>query len=514
MLPDAQRFNLGYLGADTARIDPDRTAIVDWLDGAERTLRYGELDRRLDQVANLLSGLGLPRGSRVALLVGNRAEFVEINYGALRAGLVPVMVNTKLGADGLRASIEECGAAVAFVEPACNEAALGVVASLGIVHRFAVGAPIAGWPDFAAARDAAPAAFDPPPLDSLQVADLCFTSGSSGRPKAVMATHRGLLLKLHLYANLMRHTVGGEIRTLVALPIFHANGRLSIGTALQTGGLIVIQPRFDAADALRNLARFRITYFLGVAPAYTAMLKERALLESLDFSSLNYLLVGSAASGGDVLPRIAKALGVQIMHAYGSTEAGTVMQAEPRHEDFRSCGRPLPGVEWKLVDVATGVLGDYGELWIRSEWLALGYWNRPEATAEKFVDGWYRSGDLFQRDADGRFHFRGRVDEMFNVGGEKVYPTEVEMILQQHPQVVSATVVAVPHAEKGEVPAALVILGPGDGPDEAALKAFFLQRGAAYAHPRRIRFVDAFPLLPTGKVDKAAIRRLLAAEDA
>src|SRR5262249_18436405 len=153
-----------------------------------------------------------------------------------------------------------------------------------------------------------------PVLGSDALADLCFTSGSSGRPKAVMASHRGLLMKLYVYANVTRSLVDDQIRTLVALPIFHANGRLSIGSAFEIGGLVVIQPKFDSRMALQLLAHHRITYFLGVAPAYMAMLKEVDLLNTLDFSSLKVLFVGSAPSGGDVMPRIAAALRTKIIH--------------------------------------------------------------------------------------------------------------------------------------------------------------------------------------------------------
>jgi long-chain acyl-CoA synthetase len=239
------------------------------------------------------------------------------------------------------------------------------------------------------------------------------------------------------------------------------------------------------------------------------MLKEREALARLNFDSLRYLWVGSAASSSELLKQVSEALGVEVIHTYGSTEAGVGAQAEPRTSGFESCGRPFPGVEIRLVDTTTGQNADQGELWVRSDWLASGYWGLPDLTRARFVDGWYRTGDLFAQDEAGRLYFRGRADDTFNVGGEKVHPTDVEVLLQAHPAVMSAVVVAVPHEEKGEVPAAMVVLHPGCEVSGEELKSHCIRSGPAYAHPRRIVFCEAFPVAATGKVDRRAVRAML-----
>jgi len=519
MLPDHKRFNLGYISARAAEAVPDNIAVIDLQDGRENQITYRQLERRLNRFAAALLRLGVPVGERVALLLGNRIEFIEAMYGSMRAGCVPVMVNTKLGQDGMEQSIREAGATVAIVDRECNASAMQAALNAGCTYRLLLdeaGKTDEGWLNYtetmAAITDAAADHFEPPRLASDSVSELCFTSGSSGRPKAVMNTHRNILMKLHVYAPLTQSIVGGTLRTLVSLPIFHANGRLSIGSAFETGGMVVIQPKFDARQALQNLSRYRITYILGVAPAYAAMLKEHDLLESLDFSSLTHVYVGSATSGGDVMPRIARALGVRVIHTYGSTEAGVVLQMRPDEEcPLASCGRPTPAVDVKIIDVESGNESNFGELWIRGESLASGYWQRPEITAEKFVNGWYRSGDLFERDERGLHYFRGRTDEMFNVGGEKVYPTEVENILQRHPAVLSACVVAVTHSSKGEAPAAMVIAVKDATLSEDELKQFFLQHGPGYAHPRKVVFAHEFPVAATGKVDRVRVKAMLQA---
>lgn len=505
MISDGKRFNLGYLCHRAAVADAARVAVIDLHGGRERLVSYGELDRRLDRFASAVAGLGAALGSRVALLVGNRFEYIESMYGALRAGLCPVMINTRLGAEGLKQSLEEVGASIAIVDPSCNASALE--AARDVEHRIILDAVDSRWMDYRQFLASGSDVFEPAEFSSNSLGELCFTSGSTGRPKGVMISHRATLLKLHVYGNEHRAMRHEPLRALVHLPIFHANARLSAGIAFETGGTVVIQHKFDGRLTLENIAKYRINYFLNVAPAYVAMLKQADLLQSLDLASLKYPLVGSAPSGGEILPQVEKAMRVRMMHTYGSTEAGTVLQH--RLDDdapLTSCGRPLAGNEIKLINPETGAPGDFGELWIRNEWLALGYWRRPEETAAKFVDGWYRSGDLFERDVKGHLYFRGRLDDMFNVGGEKVYPAEVENLLQRHPMVMAASVVSIHHASKGEVPAAMVIPVRGGTVSVQELKEFCIAHGPAYAHPREIIFVEAFPIAATGKVDRVQVR--------
>src|SRR5215203_4745269 len=185
MLHDAMRFNLGYLSARTAAADPGRTAIIDRHGGVVRTVSYGALEVRLNRMASFLTGLGLGPGDRIALVIGNRLEFIEAMYGALRAGIVPVMVNTKLGLAGLALSMAGAECAAAIVEPECNSNGIEAVDQAKVRHRILLGAVHEGWLAYEASVASAPAVFEPPTLGSNALADLCFTSGSSGTPKAV-----------------------------------------------------------------------------------------------------------------------------------------------------------------------------------------------------------------------------------------------------------------------------------------------------------------------------------------
>ena len=510
MLSDSKRFNVGYLSARTAITDPGRPAILDFHGGVQRVLTYGELETRLNRVASLLESLGLSPGTRVALLVGNRREFIEVVYGAMRSHMLPALVNTKLGLNGLVASLNAITPEVAIVEPECNPSAIEAVERAGVKHRIILGSARPGWTEYERCVSQAAPEYEPPPVNTAAPADLSFTSGTTGVPKGVVTSHRAHLMRNAVLGHRVAHLVGGPIRALVCLPIFHANGRTSIGWAFETGGLVVVQRQFEAREALQNISAHRINFFLGVLPAYAAMLKQTDLIETLDFSNLKHLLVGSAPSGGDVMPKIGQALGVRILTGYGATEFGASMQAPYEGDyDLASCGMPQPGVEAKLVDPDTGAVGNKGELLLRSEWAFDGYWGRPDLAAAKFQDGWYRSGDLFERDDAGFYYFRGRTDDMLNIAGEKAHPSEIEEILQRHAGVSMACVVAVPHQDKGQVPAAMIVPAAGQRVTPEDLKTFFLQNGPAYAHPRHILIVDALPVAHTGKIDRALVREMI-----
>ncbi|MEO1019719.1 MAG: fatty acid--CoA ligase family protein, partial [Pseudomonadota bacterium] len=210
--------------------------------------------------------------------------------------------------------------------------------------------------------------------------------------------------------------------------------------------------------------------------------------------------------------QIEEAFGVAVGESYGLTEGGPVMIGPPldgRKPPFGSCGVAWPEGEVKLVAVDGADDVDFGELWVRNPGVTPGYHNRPDVNAERLVDGWLKTGDLFFRDNDGFFFFKGRVDDMFNSGGENIYPKEVENLLLSHEAVADACVVPIPHVVKGMVPVALVMLVQNGAADEVRLKAHCLDQGPAYAHPRRIEIVDQIPLNGAGKNDRSAVQREL-----
>ena len=264
----------------------------------------------------------------------------------------------------------------------------------------------------------------------------------------------------------------------------------AIKPKLNVGACVVILPGFEARQFLQVLSDYKITKAGGVPAVFSMLLQHRDLIESLDFSALKELSIGSAPVAEELMEQIEAAFGVKVGESYGLTEGGPVMIGPPldgRRVPFGSCGVAWPEGEVKLVGADGKDHPSFGELWVRNPGVTPGYHNLPKVNAERLVDGWLRTGDLFSLDEAGFFYFRGRTDDMFNCGGENIYPKEVENLLLAHPAVVDACVVPVSHALKGAVPAALVMLTKRGAATAEELKQHCLENGPAYAHPRQVR---------------------------
>ena len=504
--------NLGYMGQETIAREPDRLAIVDIIGTAARRLSYGALDLRLDRVGAALQSLGLEVGDRFMLCVSNRAEFIEIVMGAMRAGIVPVPINTRLGADIVDFILQDSACVAAFVEPGSNPSAVAAVERAGIRRKIAVAASVPGWRDYEELLDTA-GAFQAPGVGGDHPVMQPYTSGSTGKPKGVILTHAGQAANLAAVVRRFTKTFVPGARALTANPLYHKNAFSGVvKPMLAVGGSMVIMNQFEPRRFIENLAEFRCTYTITVPTVYALLLQHRDLIDRLKFPALTALMVGSAPCPASLLEAVKNAFGVHVWEGYGLTEGGPVVLAP--HMDrppppYGSCGTPLDGCEVKLLDEAGREQPSLGELWVRQPGVTPGYHNLSEVNRTRLVDGWLKTGDIFYRDGDGNFFFRGRTDDMFVCGGENVYPIEIESLLLRHPAVANVCVVPVPHATKGEAPAAMVV---ARGPvDEETLKRFCLDNGPAFSHPRHIVFVEALPLSGAGKIDRAAVRRALLA---
>ena len=245
---------------------------------------------------------------------------------------------------------------------------------------------------------------------------------------------------------------------------------------------------------------------------FTLLLQHRELVDSLDLSALKGLSLGSAPVQPELMNDVEATFGVKVSESYGLTEGGPVPVGPPidgRPTPVGSCGVAWPEGEVKLVGADGRDDPHYGEMCrVRNPGVTTGYYKRPEVNAERLVDGWLKTGDMFACDDDGFYFFKGRDDDMFNCGGENIYPKEVEDLILHLAGVADASVVALDHAVKGQAPVALVAAPPGAGLDEAAIKAFCLENGPAYAHPRRVEIVDALPLNGAGKVDRLMVKQM------
>ena len=510
-MTDRYRNNLGYWCRDAVLAHADDPAIIDLCRDAPREVSYGEIDQRMNQFASLLWTSGLRPGDRLAMVIGNRFEFVEVMYGAMRAGVVPVPLNTKLGAAALDYIIGDAACVAAVVEPSCNAFAERVVDSSASVRlRLSFAPSSKAWTDYETALQSAATAFEPPVIVDDHPSFQPYTSGSTGNPKGVILTHAGQLWWIRACQEYWPES--SDERTLAAVPLYHKNAMAgAIKPMLQCGGLVVLLPNFEPRRFLRTLAEYRCTQ-AGAVPAVFAMLLEhRDLIDSLDFSALKSFSIGSAPVPRELMTSVKEAFDVAVSESYGLTEGGPVMIGGPvdgRPVPVGSCGVAWPEGEIKLLDKQGRENMAEGELWVRNPGVTPGYHNLPEVNASKIVDGWLATGDLFRVDQEGFFYFLGRTDDMFNSGGENIYPKEVENLLIAHRDVRDVCVVPVAHAVKGQVPVAMVARSPGAKLSEADLKTYCLENGPAYAHPRRIALVDTLPLNGAGKTD----RQMIAAE--
>jgi long-chain acyl-CoA synthetase len=499
--------NFGYIARPAAERTPDKVAVIDLSGSARRDVTFSRLDERQDRIASLTRALGLTPGDRLFVCIGNRVEFLEIFFGAMRAGVVPVPGNPRLGRDALAYILADAACRAAVVDTDALPDAAAAVEAAGIKPRLALG-PRTGWDDYETAIRATPADFTPPDLVPEHPCFMPYTSGSTGTPKGVVLTHAGQLWWLGC-----RHRnwpVPPEQISLVAVPLLHKNAMgAAIKPNLYAGATLVIMPRFEPREFLHRLVEFACTHSCGVPTMFILLLQEKNLLKCLDFGALKTLMIGSAPVHDELVREVERAFGARVIQGYGLTEGGPVMFGPPtdgRGTPVGSVGVPWPDGEVKLVDADGGINDRYGELWVKNPGVTPGFHNLPAVNRERFKDGFLRTGDLFSRDADGFYYFRGRVDDMFVCGGENIYPKEIENLLMRHEGVADVCVVPIAHATKGQAPAALVVRVRGAPLDEAVLKRFCLDHGPAYAHPREIVFADALPITSAGKVDRAAVK--------
>jgi acyl-CoA synthetase (AMP-forming)/AMP-acid ligase II len=436
----------------------------------------------------------------------NDVRYLEGMFGAIRAGAVAVPLNIKLGDEAVQYVLDNSDAVAMIVHPSLAERARLLARRVPAI-RFLIG------PD--ELQQAEPG-FERPPYNPEDVCFQPYTSGSTGQPKGVLLTHRGQIWN----ADVVRRAqlVDETERALVAVPVYHKNAGMTLKIHLIAGASVVVLPAFDSTDVIAAIERYRCTYLGGVPAMYRMLVNDEAALARYDVSSLRYCTAGSADVPEDLLAAFEQKFGAPIGQGYGLTEGGPDVIIAPRWgiRKLGSLGIPLPECEVRLVDPEDETRevepGETGELWTRNPGVAVGYYKLPEVTARKITDGWLATGDLMRRDQDAYFYFVGRLDDMINVGGENVYPKEVEDILLRHPNVRDVAVVSAPHAVKGEVPVALVVEHVRDGASEEELKAFVFEHGPAYAHPRRVFFVDALPLSGTGKLDRARLQAMVKEE--
>ena len=480
--------------------DPNKLALIDL--GGETTPRqfsYAELDAMANSVARGLIRRSFARGERIGLLAANRVENLAAYYGIMRAGLVAVPVNFKFPPTMVEFVLGDADARLVFCDAARKSA---VPAGLPTITFNEAGAQ-----GFDAFLDQGPFAAILPAPD--EVAMFLYTSGSSGKPKGVMLSHRS-----HLWV--ARTRLGdndwSRHRYLIAAPLYHMNALALAKLAAMAHASIVLLPQFSAPAYIEAIEKYRCTWLTAVPPMVAMMLQEKNQLAHTDLTSVEHLRMGSAPVSPSLLAAIQAVLpDTQVTNAFGTTEGGPVVFG-PHPQGLRqpelSLGCAHPAVALRLDD-GTGHDAVQGVLQLKSPALMLGYHKGnlrdPPLKRPFTADGFYITGDVFRRDQDGFYFFVGRSDDMFVCSGENIYPGEVETLLETHASVQQAVVVPVADDIKGQKPAAFVIRRAGSHVTADELKAHALAHAPAFQHPRWIWFVDALPLASTNKIDRAAL---------
>jgi long-chain acyl-CoA synthetase len=481
-------MNLSDLMTTSAARHGDRTAIRQ----GDVALTYTALERASALVAGMLRQHDVRPGDRVGVMLPNVAYFPVCYYGALRAGAAIVPMNVLLKEREVAFYMADSDAKVLFVWHDFADAAHAGAcdAEVVVVEPAAFDALLAGS-DPAETVDRRP--------DDTAV--VLYTSGTTGTPKGAELTHTNLTENVAVCLELFE--LGPDAVLLGALPLFHAFGQTcALNAATAAGGSLSLLPRFDAGKALGIIERDRVTVFEGVPTMYSAMLHHP---DDVDTTSLRICVSGGAAMPVEVLHAFERRFDCTILEGYGLSETSPVAAFSRRDRERKpgSIGLPVRGVEMRLVDQKDGV----GEIAIRGHNVMKGYWNKPEATAQAIdADGWFHTGDMGRVDDDGYFFIVDRKKEMIIRGGFNIYPREIEEVLHEHPDVMEAAIVGIPHDELGEEVGAAVVLKPGHQAEADDIRRFVKDRVAAYKYPRHVWFEDALPKGPTGKILRREIK--------
>lgn len=490
---------------------PQNTALV----SGDTRLTYAALDTEIAHVAAGLAALGVARGDRVAMLLGNGVPFVVVTFAAARLGAITVPLSIRDQRPGIRHALVNSQAVALIAEGDLADIVPPPGETPDLRARIAVG-PASGFSDYESLRAADPAATEPAEADEEDVATILYTSGTTGVPKGATLTGLGIV---HSATNFVRTmALGPEDRTIVVVPMNHVTGLIAgIHTLIRAGGTIVIQRAFKAAHFLDCAATERMTCSLMVPAMYNLCLHQTDLSD-YDLSAWRVGGYGGAPMPAATIERLAAALpGLGLMNAYGATEVtspATIMPADQTAHRRLSVGRPMPGAEICVMDDAGREVpaGAPGEIWIRGAMVVPGYWRNPEADAREFVAGFWKSGDIGSVDADGFVYVHDRKKDLVNRGGHKVFTAEVESVLTACSGVIEAAVVAKPCPILGERVHAVVSITPG-AVDEAALVAHCAAQLADYQCPESYTLREQpLPRNANGKILKRQIKQELGFE--
>jgi long-chain acyl-CoA synthetase len=480
----------------------------------DRSYSYATLHDAVQRFAGGLLSLGIGRGKHVALLLPNVPEFTIAYFAAHYLGCPVVPLNVLLTADEIAYHLDDSDAVALIVTEGLLPQAQAALTRVDSCRHLIVTGP-GDAPAGAVRFDALVGAGAPCKQTAATNADdtavILYTSGTTGKPKGAELTHANLLLNAHV-VDLQLVPLTPDTVALAILPLFHSFGQTVIQNAvLATGGSIVLMPRFDAAGALALMQKHRVSFFAGVPTMYFALLNHPEA-GGYDLGALRHCVSGGASLPVEVLRSFDARYDVTILEGYGLSETSPVASFNLRDRERKpgSVGLPVWGCEMRIVDDAGREIDEPlvpGEIEIKGHNVMRGYWKKPEATASALRDGWFSSGDIGHRDADGYYFIVDRKKDMIIRGGYNVYPREIEEVLYAHPAVAEAAVIAIPSQQHGEEIKAVIAKRQGHESTTAdEIIAYCREHLAAYKYPRTVEFRASLPKGPTGKILKRELR--------
>lgn len=471
---------------------------------------FSQLKESAERAAAVFQSQGIGPRAVVAIMSQNTPDFVQAFFGAQKAGAAVVPVNHKLAAPEVHYILEHSKAQMFLFDGSLFPIADALALSIPAVS---LDTAVPGKPSFADLLTKAPP-FKPVSVQDDATAEILYTSGTTGKPKGCVLTHRSILMAAITGALALK--MDENDRLLMAMPIWHSSplNNWFLG-AFYVGATTVLLREYHPLHFLQTVQDERCTVYFGAPVSYLLPLQMIPNFDDFDLASMRAWIYG----GGPIAPETVRVLqkrykSDRFYQVYGMTEAGptgTMLPPEAHAHKAGSIGnKSLPGTDLVVMKSLTDPAGpgETGEIWLKADSMMQGYLNDPEATEKAFHDGWYRTGDMVRIDADGYLFIVDRLKDMIITGGENVYSKEVEDALAEHPHVAQAAVIGTPHPDWGETVTAVIVPAPGSQPTSEELTAFLQSRLAKYKIPRIYHFVSALPHTPTGKVMKYRLREM------
>ncbi|WP_235538160.1 class I adenylate-forming enzyme family protein [Sphingomonas sp. Root720] len=470
----------------------DRTAVI----AGEHRLSFAEIDRQSAYLAGALTARRIVPGDRVTLYGENSWEWIVAYYGIARAGAVINPVNMLLTPQEVRYIVDDCDVGTVIASPSKLADLVPALSGSGVRIMLSY----ADIPELIAEEMLEPNVA----RSENDLATIAYTSGTTGRPKGALLTHRSIVTNVRMTAVMHGRSANDIIVT--ALPLPHVYGNVVMSSTVLSGATLVLHTRFEAGTILDSIAAHRATMLEGVPTMYHYLLQSPALAQA-DLSSLRLCTVGGQTMPVSVMETVEARFGCPLIELWGMTELGGLGTTHPHTGPRRhgSIGVPLPFMEARIDAPEEGV----GELLVRGAMVMQGYHNAPELTCETIdPDGWLRTGDLARIDGQGFIFVVDRKKDMILTAGNNIYPAELERVIAMHPGVAFSAVAGLPDAAKGEVPVAFIVPRAGATLSAHEMDAHCRLHLAPYKVPRAYRFVDDLPKTSTGKIMRRALAEL------